>query len=86
MPTDQSTAPRFVPDAVTLALYRTMLTVFYVEERMKIFVRQGKCPFHASTRGLEELQVAMAMLLAPGVIGSSATTGPKRSRSVSGCR
>ena len=66
MPPDQTAAPRFVPEAVTLALYRTMLTVFYVEERMKIFVRQGKCSFHASTRGHEELQVAMAMLLAPG--------------------
>jgi 2-oxoisovalerate dehydrogenase E1 component len=66
MPIDQSTPPRLVPDALTLELYRRMLTVFYVEERMKIFVRQGKCPFHASTRGHELLQVAMAMLLAPG--------------------
>jgi len=66
MPIDQSAPPRFVPDAVTLEAYRTMLTVFYVEERMKIFVRQGKCPFHASTRGHEALQIAMAMLLAPG--------------------
>jgi hypothetical protein len=32
-----------VPDAVTLELYRKMLTVFYIEERMKAFVRhQGE--------------------------------------------
>jgi 2-oxoisovalerate dehydrogenase E1 component len=66
MSIDQSAPARPVPDALTLELYRKMLTVFYVEERMKIFVRQGKCPFHASTRGHEKLQVAMAMMLAPG--------------------
>ncbi len=43
-----------------------MLTVVYVEERMKIFVRQGKCPFYASTRGHEKFQIAMALLLKPG--------------------
>jgi len=42
-----------------------MLTAFYVEERMKMFVRQGKCSFHASTRGHECLQVGMALLLKP---------------------
>ncbi|MGA2879895.1 MAG: thiamine pyrophosphate-dependent enzyme [Bryobacteraceae bacterium] len=42
-----------------------MLTAFYVEERMKIFVRQGKCSFHASTRGHECLQVGMSLLLKP---------------------
>ena len=42
-----------------------MLTAFYVEERMKIFVRQGKCSFCASTRGHECLQVGMALLLKP---------------------
>ncbi len=55
-----------VPDSLTFELYRKMLTVFYVEERMKIFVRQGKCPFHASTRGHEKLQIGMALLLKPG--------------------
>ncbi|MGE5568406.1 MAG: thiamine pyrophosphate-dependent enzyme [Rhodospirillales bacterium] len=55
-----------VPDSLALNLYRKMLTVFYVEERMKIFVRQGKCPFHASTRGHEKFQVAMALMLKPG--------------------
>ncbi|MGP0073490.1 MAG: thiamine pyrophosphate-dependent enzyme [Bryobacteraceae bacterium] len=43
-----------------------MLTAFYVKERMKIFVRQGKCSFHASTRGHECLQVGMSLLLKPG--------------------
>ncbi len=66
MSVDQSVSSRAVPDALTLELYRKMLAVFYVEERMKIFVRQGKCPFHASTRGHEKLQTAMALLLAPG--------------------
>ena len=42
-----------------------MLTVFYVEERLKIFVRQGKCSFHASTRGHECLQVGTSLLLKP---------------------
>src|SRR5579872_6549228 len=55
-----------VPDAVTLELYRKMLAVFYIEERMKAFVRQGKCGFQASTRGHEKLQVGMTMLLKPG--------------------
>lgn len=55
-----------VPDAVTLELYRKMLTVFYIEERMKAFVRQGKCGFQASSRGHEKLQIGMTMLLKPG--------------------
>jgi len=55
-----------VPHPITLELYRKMLTVFYVEERMKAFVRQGKCGFQASTRGHEKLQVGMTMLLKPG--------------------
>ena len=55
-----------VPHAVTLELYRKMLVVFYIEERMKAFVRQGKCSFHASARGHEKLQIGMTMLLRPG--------------------
>ena len=55
-----------VPHPVTLELYRKMLTVYYVEERMKAFVRQGKCGFQASTRGHEKLQIGMTMLLKPG--------------------
>jgi 2-oxoisovalerate dehydrogenase E1 component len=61
-PVDQA----IVPHAVTLELYRKMLTVFYIEERMKAFVRQGKCSFQASTRGHEKLQIGMTMLLKPG--------------------
>ena len=49
----------------TLELYTRMLATFYVEKRMKIFVRQGKCSFHASSRGHEALQVGMALLLKP---------------------
>ncbi|MCC6343580.1 MAG: tungsten formylmethanofuran dehydrogenase [Bryobacterales bacterium] len=55
-----------VPHPVTLELYRKMLTVFYIEERMKAFVRHGKCSFHASTRGHEKIQAGMTMLLKPG--------------------
>ena len=62
---DAGTVSRTVPDSLTLELYRKMLTVFYVEERIKIFVRQGKCPLHTSTRGHEKWQVAMALLLKP---------------------
>lgn len=55
-----------VPHPVTLDLYRKMLTVFYIEERMKVFVRQGKCSFQASTRGHEKIQIGMTLLLKPG--------------------
>jgi 2-oxoisovalerate dehydrogenase E1 component len=55
-----------VPPALTLELYRKLLTVFYIEERMKSFVKQGKCAFQASTRGHEKLQIGMTMLLRPG--------------------
>jgi 2-oxoisovalerate dehydrogenase E1 component len=43
-----------------------MLTVSYIEERLKVFVRAGKVSFHASTRGHEKLQIAMSMLLESG--------------------
>lgn len=56
---------RIVPDELTLELYRKMLTVYYVEERMKVFTRHGKCTFHASTRGHEKLQTGMTLLLKP---------------------
>ncbi len=49
-----------------LELLRKMLTVYYIEERLGIFVRAGKVSFHASTRGHEKLQIAVAMLLRPG--------------------
>ena len=58
--------PLIVPHEITLELYRKMLTVFFVEERMKIFVKQGKCSFNASTRGHEKVQIGMTMLLRPG--------------------
>ncbi|MCC7498901.1 MAG: dehydrogenase [Bryobacterales bacterium] len=58
--------PIVVPHETTLELYRKMLTVFFVEERMRVFVKQGKCSFNASTRGHEKAQVGMTMLLRPG--------------------
>ena len=54
-----------VPHEVTLELYRKMLTVALVEERLKVFAKQGKCTFQASTRGHEKLQIGMTMLLRP---------------------
>ncbi len=54
-----------VPHEVTLELYRKMLTVALVEERLNVFSRQGKCTFHASTRGHEKVQLGMTMLLRP---------------------
>lgn len=55
-----------VPAPLATELYGKMLTVFYVEERMKVFVKQGKCTFHASTRGHEKLQIGITLLLKPG--------------------
>ena len=55
-----------VPVEVLRTLYEKMLYVFYVEERTKIFVKAGKCSFHASSRGHEKLQICMSMLLQPG--------------------
>src|SRR5262249_33914661 len=54
-----------VQDQMVNDLYRKMLTVYYIEERMKIFTRQGKCSFHASTRGHEKIQVGITMLMRP---------------------
>jgi 2-oxoisovalerate dehydrogenase E1 component len=54
-----------VPDAIVLELYGKMLTVYYVEERLKIFDRLGKVSFHASSRGHEKLQIGMTLLLKP---------------------
>jgi 2-oxoisovalerate dehydrogenase E1 component len=59
-------SPIIVPHETTLELYRKMLTVLFVEERMKIFVKQGKCSFQASTRGHEKVQIGITMLLRPG--------------------
>jgi 2-oxoisovalerate dehydrogenase E1 component len=59
--------PIIVPHPRTLELHRKMLTVYYVEERMKTFVKQGKCSFHASTRGHEKVQFGITMLLRPGI-------------------
>jgi 2-oxoisovalerate dehydrogenase E1 component len=54
-----------VPHELTLELYRKMLTTHYVDERLKVLSRQGKCTFHASARGHEKVQVGMTLLLKP---------------------
>lgn len=59
-------AEAIVPVEGALDLYRKIVTVFYVEERMKAFARQGKCSFLASSRGHELTQAAMVSLLRPG--------------------
>jgi TPP-dependent pyruvate/acetoin dehydrogenase alpha subunit len=74
---DLENPSRTIPDSLTPELYRKMLTAFYVEERMKIFVRQGKCPFYASAWGHEKFQIAMAMLLRPREDWFSPSTGRK---------
>src|SRR6266699_3368190 len=56
---------RIVPDAVVLELYKKMLGVFCIEERLKILTRQGKVSFLASTRGHEKIQVGTVMLMRP---------------------
>ncbi|MDD5541764.1 MAG: dehydrogenase E1 component subunit alpha/beta [Acidobacteriia bacterium] len=54
-----------VPRPMVIELYRKMITTYYIEERVKVFVRQGKCSFQASTRGHEKVQIGMTMLLKP---------------------
>jgi 2-oxoisovalerate dehydrogenase E1 component len=54
-----------VPRPLVMDLYRKMITTYYIEERVKVFVRQGKCSFQASTRGHEKVQIGMTMLLKP---------------------
>src|SRR6187399_3298696 len=56
-----------VPNSVATELYRKMLGVFFIEERLKIFTRQGKVTFHASTRGHEKVQIGTVMLMKPGL-------------------
>jgi 2-oxoisovalerate dehydrogenase E1 component len=57
---------RIVPDAVVKELYRKMIGVFYIEERLKILNKQGKISFLASTRGHEKAQIGTVMLMRPG--------------------
>src|SRR3989441_5075699 len=67
-PTNLRSEPerRIVPDAVVLELYKKMLGVYHIEERLKILTRQGKISFLASTRGHEKAQVGTVMMLKPG--------------------
>jgi 2-oxoisovalerate dehydrogenase E1 component len=55
-----------VDPKILLDLYEKMLRVYFVEERVKIFSKQNKCAFVASSRGHEKLQIATAMLLKRG--------------------
>ena len=57
---------RIVPDAVLAELYEKMLRCYYVEERAKVFVKQGRLTFYSSTRGHEQVQVGVPMLMRPG--------------------
>jgi 2-oxoisovalerate dehydrogenase E1 component len=57
---------RIVPDSVVKELYRKMIGVYYIEERLKILNRQGKISFLASTRGHEKAQIGTVMLMRPG--------------------
>src|SRR2546425_5549478 len=63
--TQNNAERRIVPDAVVLELYKKMLGVFCIEERLKILTRQGKVSFLASTRGHEKIQVGTVMLMRP---------------------
>src|ERR1035437_5683075 len=65
MPVTAESPQIVVPHDVTLELYRKMLIVALVEEKLKAFSKQGKCTFQASTRGHEKLQIGMTMLLRP---------------------
>src|SRR5213593_4310487 len=56
---------KIVPDAVVLELYKKMVGVYYIEERLRILTRQGKISFLASTRGHEKAQVGTVMMLKP---------------------
>jgi len=62
----QADERRIVPDAVVKELYRKMIGVYYIEERLKILNRQGKISFLASTRGHEKAQIGTVMLMKPG--------------------
>ncbi len=61
-----NTGERIVPDGVAQELFHKMLQCYYVEERSKTFVKQGKTAFYASTRGHEKVQVGVPMLMKPG--------------------
>ncbi len=55
-----------VPDTLVREFYEKLLQCYYVEERAKIFVKQGKLAFYSSTRGHEQVQVGVPMLMRTG--------------------
>jgi len=69
------------PNEFSLEIYRKVLAVFYIEERMRVFARQGKCSFVASSRGHEVTQATIVSLLKPGMTGSFPITALKVLRS-----
>src|SRR3989441_2552891 len=56
---------RIVPDAVVLELYKKMLGVYYIEERLKILTRQGKISFWSASCGHERARAGTVMILKP---------------------
>ena len=58
---------RIVPHAVVKELYRKMIAVFFIEERLKILNKQGKISFLASTRGHEKAQIGTAMMISRSI-------------------
>src|SRR5262245_35486406 len=55
-----------VEPKVLIDLYTKMLRLYFVEERVRIFSKQNKCAFVASSRGHEKLQIAVSMALEAG--------------------
>lgn len=59
-------AESVVPNDLLREFYDKMLQCYYVEERAKVFVKQGKLAFYSSTRGHEQVQVGLPLLMRPG--------------------
>lgn len=63
---ETTTGSQRLDTATALRLYRKMLTVSAVEDRIHTFAKQGKITFQASTRGHELFQLAATLLLESG--------------------
>ena len=59
-------AESVVPHELLREFYEKTLQCYYVEERAKVFVKQGKLAFYSSTRGHEQVQVGVPLLMRPG--------------------
>src|SRR3989441_7455191 len=60
-----SNRKRIVPDALVQELFRKMLGVYYIEERLKILTRQGKISFWSASCGHERARAGTVMILKP---------------------